>query len=788
MTIDNTYTLISQIVFDLKFDDGTNKSVKVSTDDIVTCTYTNNGLKNMITGRVDRIGVNTNCSLGHISGSVYLRIDGSEAMDGNVVYVRPAQVLDMIIVKGSDTIHNPICSVSNDGQTVVMIRENEVGVLQYTKNGTKWVDISNGTPITGLSAYEVAVKFGFAGTEEEWLESLKGSRGPKGDPGKTIKPEYVFDSVELAAASAAKVPIGSLCAVRGNDDVAYLFVRSDEAQTPPGEGSTIPVIVGYVCIGSFAQGPTGAAGPQGDQGEKGDRGEQGNSIHACTQDAYVNASIELKYLTGADTVKIGDIIVDTGGDVFEIKNVNEAAVIIGPLLFTIAGSGSGDGAPGKSAYEVAVENGFIGTETQWLASLKGRDGRDGVDGINGTNGKDGVNGTNGTDGAPGKSAYQTAVDGGYKGTEAEWLLTLKGTDGVNGTNGTDGTNGKSAYQSAVDGGYTGTEAEWLLTLKGKDGKDGTNGVDGVGKSAYQSAVDTGVFTGTEEEWLTSLKGGKGDKGDKGDPGTVGPAGEAGPKGDPGIQGLPGEKGDKGDIGPAGAGDPGKSAYQSAVDGGYKGTEVEWIASLKGAEGAVGPAGADGAPGAKGEKGDPGIQGLAGADGAQGPKGDPGPKGDKGDKGDPGTPGTNGTDGLPGAKGDKGDKGDPGAPGAAGTNGADGAPGAAGDNGKSAFQYAVEGGYTGTETEFTTAIVKAAGAVTLEEVKALGYMKAVSVTALPADPDPNTVYFVQSPIVANTYPLLSADELPGTESVPEATVPETTNSENSTDTNSTDPVG
>ena len=30
-----------------------------------------------------------------------------------------------------------------------------------------------------------------------------------------------------------------------------------------------------------------------------------------------------------------------------------------------------DGANGKSAYEVAVDNGFEGTEAQWLASLKG---------------------------------------------------------------------------------------------------------------------------------------------------------------------------------------------------------------------------------------------------------------------------------------------------------------------------------------------------------------------------------------------------------------------------------
>lgn len=46
---------------------------------------------------------------------------------------------------------------------------------------------------------------------------------------------------------------------------------------------------------------------------------------------------------------------------------------------------------GDSAYEIAVKNGFEGSETEWLESLKGEDGtngKDGVDGTNGTNGKD----------------------------------------------------------------------------------------------------------------------------------------------------------------------------------------------------------------------------------------------------------------------------------------------------------------------------------------------------------------------------------------------------------------
>lgn len=37
-----------------------------------------------------------------------------------------------------------------------------------------------------------------------------------------------------------------------------------------------------------------------------------------------------------------------------------------------------DGVNGKSAYQIAVDNGFIGTEAEWLASLRGADGKDGI--------------------------------------------------------------------------------------------------------------------------------------------------------------------------------------------------------------------------------------------------------------------------------------------------------------------------------------------------------------------------------------------------------------------------
>ena len=38
------------------------------------------------------------------------------------------------------------------------------------------------------------------------------------------------------------------------------------------------------------------------------------------------------------------------------------------------GGGGGSGTAGKSAYEIAVDNGFVGTETEWLESLNGEQG------------------------------------------------------------------------------------------------------------------------------------------------------------------------------------------------------------------------------------------------------------------------------------------------------------------------------------------------------------------------------------------------------------------------------
>lgn len=435
------------------------------------------------------------------------------------------------------------------------------------------------------------------------------------------------------------------------------------------------------------------------------------------------------------------------------------------------------GQAGKSAYELAVEQGFKGTEAQWLESLS--------------------HGPAGKTGADGKSAYQIAQEHGFKGSEQDWLNSLKGQSGK------DGSAGASAYEIAKKAGFSGDEAAWLKSLVGPAGAPGTPGK--AGDDAYEVAVSQG-FKGNKQDWLASLRGPKGDAGDPGQPGhtptikggnvTALPSGQApkaelvdnhdgsyslnlaipaGPKGDiggvtttidakllmgtvttlgagekatatlvkngqdsyvinlgipMGPQGIKGDRGADGNDGqPGKPGADGKSAYDLAVAGGFKGSVDEWLKSLVGQPGNPGadgkspvissatavslkagevpsakvtknsdgsyslsfgiPAGADGQPGKDGQTGPAGQPGQPGADGKDGKSayelavagGYKGTEADwlkslVGPQGPAGTPGKDGKDGQPGPAGQ------PGQPGTPGKDGKDGQPGTPGKDGKS----------------------------------------------------------------------------------------------------------
>lgn len=97
-----------------------------------------------------------------------------------------------------------------------------------------------------------------------------------------------------------------------------------------------------------------------------------------------------------------------------------------------------------------------------LANVQGEKGDTGAQGIAGQNGTNGVNGVNGQDGL---SAYQIAVGNGFVGTESQWLSSLRGATGSSGANGTNGWSPVLAVVSRGD--------DSVLQITGWTGGTGT---------------------------------------------------------------------------------------------------------------------------------------------------------------------------------------------------------------------------------------------------------------------------------------------------------------------------
>lgn len=139
-------------------------------------------------------------------------------------------------------------------------------------------------------------------------------------------------------------------------------------------------------------------------------------------------------------------------------------------------------ADAKSAYVIALEHGFIGSEDEWLASLKGEQGEKGEQGIQGIqgekgqNGKDGTNGTNGIDGKDGIGITNAEIN-----ISGELILTY--------------SNGTSANLGKVVG------------ADGKDGADLSNEVEDI--KAYIGYTDediAGLCVDYENKTFTRLAG------------------------------------------------------------------------------------------------------------------------------------------------------------------------------------------------------------------------------------------------------------------------------------------
>lgn len=141
---------------------------------------------------------------------------------------------------------------------------------------------------------------------------------------------------------------------------------------------------------------------------------------------------------------------------------------------------------GKSAYELAVDHGFTGSEEDWLESLKGEKGTPGTDGVKGEKGDKGDTGETGSKGAPGTDGFSPTIAVSY--TDAKITITVTDKNGTNITEITDFVT-DSQLDTVKSQIYTDMATKSMLNrltlyLNAESGNDNNNGM--TSSSAMQS--------------------------------------------------------------------------------------------------------------------------------------------------------------------------------------------------------------------------------------------------------------------------------------------------------------
>lgn len=196
--------------------------------------------------------------------------------------------------------------------------------------------------------------------------------------------------------------------------------------------------------------------------------------------------------------------------------------------------------------------------------IQGAQGAQGARGPQGLQGVQGIQGPNGEKGDPGA-------------TGAEGPRGVQGPEGPVGPQGPVGPAGKDGTSLYIEDSYP-TVAALKNAIPNGDTKMyfvRENGECYIWSETANDWVSVGALQGP-----IGPQGPQGIQGPQGKEGATGPAGRDGAQGPQGIQGPQGVVGPEGPQGPAGvAGADGKSAYQTAVESGYSGTETAFNSSL-----------------------------------------------------------------------------------------------------------------------------------------------------------------------------------------------------------------
>lgn len=213
----------------------------------------------------------------------------------------------------------------------------------FTYDPINKVYVDTGIEARGLSAYDIAVKLGFEGSEQDWIDSLS-----KASEDAAVAALDAANKANEAAdkANQAVVEIEGIV----DDAIAATDKAEEIASNPPKIVDNDWWIYDY------------------------DTKQYVNSGIAAIGDAFTYKkeypSVEAM---GADwgtaDVKLGEyVLINTGN----VEDPDDAKVYLKTQegwKFIVDLSGM-QGIQGWSAYEVAVQHGFVGTEAEWIQSLK----------------------------------------------------------------------------------------------------------------------------------------------------------------------------------------------------------------------------------------------------------------------------------------------------------------------------------------------------------------------------------------------------------------------------------
>ena len=203
--------------------------------------------------------------------------------------------------------------------------------------------IDTGILAKGLSAYEIAVKNGFVGTESDWLQFL---RQPALDAAEEAM--YAVDLVNQAIVRVDKAVEDAEIAI---SNAEYAADKANEISNNP-----MKIVDGYWYAYNF------------DTKEYYNTNIRANGKSFKIAKVYSSVSEMINDYSTTD-VEVGEFVwINTGN----VEDPDDSKLYLKTdTEWQLVGDLSGNqGIQGESAYEIAVLNGFVGTEAEWLDYLR----------------------------------------------------------------------------------------------------------------------------------------------------------------------------------------------------------------------------------------------------------------------------------------------------------------------------------------------------------------------------------------------------------------------------------